>query len=167
MGNSYTLIFACATLVYLVMLGKPGSALGLAPQTFAYKVDDPKIPKEPGWKDSSYRGWELMSIPGLILTYYDLDSNGELDYMVIRKVLRKVDAEKTTMEEAIAIAKTDHVSVYFSHPVIYFAGKYPLYYCIGLDHRLNCKIMWVDISEDGLNGNESLYTPSTYTPHVR
>ena len=34
-------------------------------------LDD--IPKEPGWRDPAYRGWEVLSIPGLISTYYDLD----------------------------------------------------------------------------------------------
>ena len=40
-------------------------------------LDD--IPKEPGWGDPSYRGWEVLSIPGLISTYYDLDLDGDLD----------------------------------------------------------------------------------------
>ena len=40
-------------------------------------VDD--IPKEPGWRDPAYRGWEVLSIPGLISTYYDLDLDGKLD----------------------------------------------------------------------------------------
>ena len=40
------------------------------------------IPKEPGWNHPSYRGWESLSITGLIATYYDLDLDRELDYMV-------------------------------------------------------------------------------------
>ena len=54
-------------------------------------IDD--IPKEPGWKDPTYRGWEVLSIPGLISTYYDLDLDGKLDYMVTRKISRKAAAE--------------------------------------------------------------------------
>lgn len=125
------------------------------------------IPREPGWKDPSYRGWEVMSIPGLISTYYDLDSDGQLDYLVIRKILRQASSEETTIDQAIAIAKYDKISVYFSHPVIYFTQRNPLFYCMGVDYRRNCRDIWVDIAEDGLNGNEELYTLSTPSPGVR
>ena len=119
-------------------------------------VDD--IPKEPGWKDPAYRGWEVLGIPGLISTYYDLDLDGKLDYMVTRKIARKASAEEIDMARAIELAQYDHQAVYFSNPVIYFANKYPLFYCKGLDYRKNCRNIWVDISEDGLNGNEEVYT---------
>lgn len=125
------------------------------------------IPKEPGWNAPSYRGWELMSITGLISTFYDLDLDGQLDYMVIRKIIKKAKADGLTVEKAIQIAKVDNLSVYFSHPVVYFANAAPLFYCVGLDFRRNCRDMWVDIAEDGLNGNEELYTYSTPNPLVR
>ena len=118
-------------------------------------LDD--IPKEPGWRDPSYRGWEVLSIPGLISTYYDLDLDGKLDYMVTRKITRKASSEEIDMAQAIELAEYDHQAVYFSNPVIYFASKYPLFYCKGLDYRKNCRNIWVDISEDGLNGNEEVY----------
>ena len=121
-------------------------------------LDD--IPKEPGWRDPAYRGWEVLSIPGLISTYYDLDLDGKLDYMVTRKILRKVSAEEIDMARAIELAQYDQQAVYFSNPIIYFASKYPLFYCKGLDYRKNCRNIWVDISEDGLNGNEEVYTLS-------
>ena len=120
-----------------------------------------RIPKEPGWGDPSYRGWESLSVPGLISTYYDLDLDGKLDYMVIRKVIRKASAAETTIEQAIEIAKFDNLSVYFSHPVVFFANRNPLFYCKGVDSRRNCNNRWVDIAEDGLNGNEELYMLST------
>ena len=119
-------------------------------------IDD--IPKEPGWKDPAYRGWEVLSVPGLISTYYDLDLDGKLDYMVTRKIVRKASSEEIDMARAIELAQYDHQAVYFSNPVIYFANKYPLFYCKGLDYRKNCRNIWVDISEDGLNGNEEVYT---------
>ena len=125
------------------------------------------IPKEPGWNDPSYRGWESLSIPGLISTFYDLDRDGKLDYMVIRKVIRKASAEETTIEQAIDIAKFDNLSVYFSHPVVFFANRNPLFYCKGVDSRRNCNNIWVDVAEDGLNGNEELYTLSTPSLGVR
>jgi hypothetical protein len=125
------------------------------------------IPKEPGWNHPSYRGWESLSIPGLISTFYDLDRDGKLDYMVIRKVIRKASAEETTIEQAIDIAKFDNLSVYFSHPVVFFANRNPLFYCKGVDSRRNCNNIWVDIAEDGLNGNEELYTLSTPSLGVR
>ena len=125
------------------------------------------IPKEPGWKHPSYRGWESLSVPGLIATYYDLDRDNKLDYMVIRKVIRKASTEETTIEQAIEIAKFDNLSVYFSHPVMFFANRNPLFYCKGVDPRRNCTDIWVDIAEDGLNGNEELYSLATPSLGVR
>jgi len=166
MKRYYILILA------LVMLAAPAAAkMAVAQEPARHNFEPvdtaPEIPREPGWAHPSYRGWEVMSIPGLISTYYDLDLNGELDYMVIRKVLRKIDTAKTTVEEAIETAKRDHISVYFSNPVIYFTERNPLFYCLGLDYRRNCRKIWVDISEDGLNGNEASYSLSTPSPHVR
>jgi len=126
-----------------------------------------QIPKEPGWKAPAYRGWEVLSIPGLISTYYDIDLDGALDYMVTRKIIRKASAEETKMAQAIEIAQFDGLAVYFSNPVIYFANKNPLFYCLGLDYRKNCSNIWIDISEDGLNGNEERYDLSTPRPNVQ
>jgi hypothetical protein len=125
------------------------------------------IPKEPGWGHPSYRGWESLSVPGLISTFYDLDRDGKLDYMVIRKVIRKAAAEETTIEQAIEVAKFDNLSVYFSHPVVFFTNRNPLFYCKGVDSRRNCQNIWVDIAEDGLNDNEELYTLSKPSLGVR
>ena len=126
-----------------------------------------EIPKEPGWNHPSYRGWESLSVPGLVATFYDLDLDRQLDYMVIRKVIRKASAEETTIEKAIEIAKFDSLSVFFSHPVVYFTNRNTLFYCLGVDYRRNCRDIWVDIAEDGLNGNEELYTLSTPSLGVR
>ena len=133
------------------------------------KPDSPSsiIPKEPGWRDPSYRGWEVMNIPGLISTYYDLDQDGKLDYMVIRKIIRKASAEEVSIEQAIEIAKFDGLSVFFSHPVVYFTQGNPMFFCLGVDYRKNCNDIWVDIAEDGLNGNEQRYSLSTPSLGVR
>jgi hypothetical protein len=94
--------------------------------------DDPAlsnlgIPKEPGWSHPSYRGWESLSVPGLISTFYDLDRDGNLDYMVIRKVIRKASAEETTIEQAIEIAKFDNQSVFFFAPDGFFHQSQPTF----------------------------------------
>jgi hypothetical protein len=145
---------------YSVAQTSPGNSLGL-------NNDPTQIPKEPGWNAPSYRGWELVTITGLISTFYDLDLDGELDYMVTRKIIKKSKADGMTVEKAIEIAKVDNLSVYFSHPVVYFTNAAPLFYCLGLDSRRNCRNIWIDIAEDGLNGNEELYTLSTKNPLVR
>jgi len=150
-----------------VVAGTAGGAPEKSPAFGNQKPGESNIPKEPGWKDPSYRGWEIMSITGLISTYYDLDLDGKLDYMVIRKILQKATAENTDIEKAIAIAKHEGMSVYFSHPIIYFTHRHPLFYCKGVDYRRNCQDIWVDIAEDGLNGNEELYTLSTPNIGVR
>jgi hypothetical protein len=161
---SALLLVGMATL--LVFAGPLKAQPGQNPD-FSASGKGMEIPKEPGWKDPSYRGWEIMSITGLISTYYDLDLDGKLDYMVIRKIVQKATAEATSIEQAIAIAKSQEMSVYFSHPVIYFTNRNPLFYCKGVDYRRNCNDIWVDIEEDGLNGNEELYTLSTPRLGVR
>ena len=97
-------------------------------------------------------------MPGLIATFYDLDLDSKLDYQVIRKIIRKTPRNGTSIQEAIESARIDNLTVYVSYPVIYFTSKYPLFYCLGIDFRRNCTNIWVDIAEDGLNGNETLYT---------
>ena len=153
------LIFLIQAYFLTVIIGS--SAQDMRKETSQKEIAVDDIPKEPGWKDPSYRGWEVLSIPGLISTYYDLDLDGQLDYMVTRKISRKVSSEEIDMARAIELAQHDHQAVYFSNPVIYFTSRYPLFYCKGLDYRKNCRNIWVDISEDGLNGNEEVYTLSS------
>lgn len=119
-----------------------------------------QIPKEPGWRSPAYRGWEIASINGLMATYYDLNQDGVLDYMVMRRIMRQIAFDGTTLEETIETAKRDNLSVYISSPIIYFASRYPMFYCLGVDFRRNCSNIWIDIQEDDLNGNEVLYTLS-------
>ena len=145
-----------AGLVLILALGTGNPAHGQG-QPYSGEYGKVEIPKEPGWKAPSYRGWELLSIPGLIATYYDLDLDGQLDYQVIRKIIRKGTRSKMTIPDAIQSARIDNLTVYISNPVVYFTAKYPLFYCLGVDFRRNCRNIWIDVSEDGLNGNETQY----------
>ena len=153
-------------LIHMMWIQSPAYAQNPFPP-LSQKSDEVQIPKEPGWNDPSYRGWELLGIPGLIATYYDLDLDGTLDYQVIRKIIRKGSSEKMTIQDAIQSARIDHLTVYISNPVIYFTSKYPLFYCMGVDYRRNCRNIWIDVTEDGLNGNETLYTLSKPQIQVR
>ncbi len=153
-------------LIYMIGIASPAHAQSSFP-SLSQQSDEVQIPKEPGWGDPSYRGWELLSIPGLIATYYDLDLDGKLDYQVIRKIIRKGSSEKMTIQDAIQSARIDNLTVYVSKPVIYFTTKYPLFYCMGVDYRRNCTNIWIDVAEDGLNGNETLYTLSKPKIQVR
>ncbi len=155
-------------LVLIHMMGFKSPAYAQGPfSPLPKKSGEVQIPKEPGWADPSYRGWELISIPGLIATYYDLNLDGKLDYQVIRKIIRKGSSEKMSIQDAIQSARIDHLTVYVSKPVIYFTSKYPLFYCMGVDYRRNCTNIWIDVAEDGLNGNETLYTLSKPQIQVR
>ena len=153
-------------LVHMMWINSPAHAQDSFP-SLSQQSDEVQIPKEPGWRDPSYRGWELLSIPGLIATFYDLDLDGKLDYQVIRKIIRKGSSDKMTIQDAIQSARIDNLTVYVSKPVIYFTTKYPLFYCMGVDFRHNCTNIWIDVAEDGLNGNETLYTLSKPRKPVR
>ena len=160
------LVGLAAFILISILASSPGLASDQS-EGFKQPMSAADIPKEPGWKHPSYRGWESLSVPGLVATFYDLDLDRQLDYMVIRKVIRKASAEETTIEKAIEVARFDGLSVFFSHPVVYFTNRNPLFYCLGVDYRRNCRDIWVDIAEDGLNGNEELYTLSTPSLGVR
>jgi len=160
------LVGLAAFILMSILASSPGLASDQS-EGFKQPMSAADIPKEPGWKHPSYRGWESLSVPGLVATFYDLDLDRQLDYMVIRKVIRKASAEETTIEKAIEVARFDGLSVFFSHPVVYFTNRNPLFYCLGVDYRRNCRDIWVDIAEDGLNGNEELYTLSTPSLGVR
>ena len=153
-------------LVHMMWINSSAHAQDSFP-SLSQQSDEVQIPKEPGWRDPSYRGWELLSIPGLIATYYDLDLDGKLDYQVIRKIIRKGSSENMTIQDAIQSARIDNLTVYVSKPVIYFTIKYPLFYCMGVDFRRNCTNIWIDVAEDGLNDNETLYTLSKPRQPVR
>jgi hypothetical protein len=155
-----------SVLALFLFLGWVGLAFGQLGQG-GTEPGPEQIPKEPGWRHPSYRGWELLSINGMVGTYYDLDLDGVLDYMVIRKILRQVSAEDVSIEDAVEIAQFENSSVYVSYPVIYFANRNPMFYCRGVDNRKNCEHIWVDVQEDGLNGNEVLYSLSIPNPLVR
>ena len=157
----HLLLFGLAAFILMsILASRPGLASDQS-EGFKQPMSAADIPKEPGWKHPSYRGWESLSVPGLVATFYDLDLDRQLDYMVIRKVIRKASAEETTIEKAIEVARFDGLSVFFSHPVVYFTNRNPLFYCLGVDYRRNCRDIWVDIAEDGLNGNEETYTLSS------
>jgi hypothetical protein len=85
----------------------------------------------------------------------------------MRRIVRKVDSSDTNLDAVIQTARSDNLSAYISTPVIYFANKFPMYYCMGVDSQRNCKDIWIDIHEDGLNGNEVLYTLSAPKIPVR
>ena len=165
--KAYTVRFLFGMVwVHMMWINSPALAQDSFP-SFPQQSNEVQIPKEPGWRDPSYRGWELLSIPGLIATYYDLDLDGKLDYQVIRKIIRKGSSDKMTIQDAIQSARIDNLTVYVSKPVIYFTSKYPLFYCMGVDFRRNCTNIWIDVAEDGLNGNETLYTLSKPRQPVR
>lgn len=164
----HKIIVGLATAVLIPFLLGSGSGFAQEkPRMIPFQaITDSPIPKEPGWKDPTYRGWELLNVPGLIATYYDLDMDGKLDYQVIRKIIRKAASEEISIKEAIRNAQIDNLTVYVSYPVIYFTSKHPLFYCVGVDSRRNCMNIWADIAEDGLNGNESQYTLSQPNPFI-
>ena len=107
--------FLLAGLAVFILMSILASSPGFALDQGGLKETNSavEIPKEPGWNHPSYRGWESLSVPGLVATFYDLDLDRQLDYMVIRKVIRKASAEETTIEKAIEIAKFDSLSVFF------------------------------------------------------
>ena len=90
-------------LTHMVWVNNPAHAQDSFPFVTP-KSDEVQIPKEPGWGQPSYRGWELVSIPGLVATYYDLDLDGSLDYQVIRKIIRKGSSEKMTIQPRRSIS---------------------------------------------------------------
>jgi len=102
-------------------------------------------------------GWNLEP-NGMLTIGYDLNHNGRPDFFTIRVVLYKY-----ITEEPIETVARYHLG----HPVFrvdygvegfyYIAARYPLFYAVDVNEDGHWDVMYQDVLEDGVNGNEEFY----------
>ena len=101
--------------------------------------------------------WDLTS-NGMHVIQYDLDQNGKADFYALRIVKRsffsKMPVEKERADwRGHLIFSVNHGSVSY----YYITAKHPLLYAIDLDEDGSWDLVFNDVLEDGLNGNERFY----------
>jgi hypothetical protein len=102
-------------------------------------------------------GWNLE--PNDMLTVgYDLNHNGRPDFFTVRVVLDKYITEEPI--ETVArynpgrpVFRVD----YGAEGFYYIAARYPLFYAVDVNEDGRWDVMYKDVEEDGVNGNEEFY----------
>ncbi len=102
-------------------------------------------------------GWNLET-SGLLTVGYDCNHNGRPDFFTVRVVLDKY----ITTEPIETVSRTNP-----GHPVFrvdygadgfyYIAARYPLFYAVDVNEDGAWDLLYKDVLEDGVNGNEELY----------
>jgi len=101
--------------------------------------------------------WDLNA-NGMLLVRYDLDGNTQVDLYTIRIVKRSFFSKTLLENEYKNWADSLIFSVnYQSFSHYYITAKNPLFYAIDLDGNGRWDLIYKDVLEDGLNGNEEFY----------
>ncbi|NIQ00581.1 MAG: hypothetical protein GWM98_09455, partial [Nitrospinaceae bacterium] len=101
--------------------------------------------------------WDLKP-NGLLYVSYDLNHNGEPDYYTVRTLVRSY-----LSNQPVQVA----ISIYPDNPVffvpyrtsiqVYIVSPEPLFYALDVDEDGHWDLMYKDVLEDGINGNERFY----------
>jgi hypothetical protein len=101
--------------------------------------------------------WDLNA-NGMLSIRYDLDGNTQADLYTILTVKRSFFSKTLLENEYKNWADSLVFSVnYQSFSHYYITEKNPLFYAIDLDGDGHWDLMYKDVLEDGLNGNEDFY----------
>ena len=135
--------FVPASLLWIVILAGPATV-------FAQPLpDEPPL--------STRIGWEVHA-NGLLHVEYDLNGNGKPDYITVRSLRQSYHSFLSLAVEA---------RMYRGHPIFavpYTAGQYvyiaqplPLFYAWDPDEDGDWDLVYQDVLEDGVNGNEKRF----------
>lgn len=111
--------------------------------------------------------WDIYP-NGMLVVSYDITKNGRPDYFT----LRIISATIITRESVKTVAKNNVGNVVFSAytggkvRVVYITARYPHFYAIDANEDGVWDVIYKDVLQDGVNGNEVFYdSPSeTYSP---
>ena len=102
-------------------------------------------------------GWNLVS-NGMLTVGYDLNHNGQPDFFTVRIVVEKYISIETI--ETVAQTYPGHPVFrvdYGSEGFYYIACRNPLFYAVDTNEDGVWDVIYKDVLEDGVNGNEQLY----------
>lgn len=102
-------------------------------------------------------GWNLEP-SGMLTVGYDLNHNGRTDFFTVRIVLDKYIS--TELIETVArynpgqpVFRVD----YGAEGFYYITARYPLFYAVDVNEDGVWDVLYKDVLEDGVNGNEVFY----------
>ncbi|MBI4382503.1 MAG: hypothetical protein HY579_00535 [Nitrospinae bacterium] len=102
-------------------------------------------------------GWDLLP-NGMLVADYDLNGNGKADFYTLRRVERSFSSKSTPDNEARKWPGSLIFSVnYGGSSYYYVAFQHPLLYAVDFDEDGIWDLVFKDVPEDGLNGNEKFY----------
>ena len=102
-------------------------------------------------------GWNLEP-NGMLTVGYDLNHNGRPDFFTVRIVLDKYIAEEPI--ETVARYNPGHPVFrvdYGADGFYYITARYPLFYAVDVNEDGVWDVLYRDVLEDGVNGNEVFY----------
>ncbi len=102
-------------------------------------------------------GWNLEP-SGMLTVGYDLNHNGRPDFFTVRVVLDKYITEEPI--ETVARYNPGHPVFrvdYGAEGFYYITARYPLFYAVDVNEDGAWDVLYRDVMEDGVNGNEVFY----------
>ena len=102
-------------------------------------------------------GWNLEP-SGMLTVGYDLNHNGRPDFFTVRIVLDKFTSDEPI--ETIVRHNPGQPVFRVDYGVdgfYYIAVRYPLFYAVDLNEDGVWDVLYKDVLEDGVNGNEEFY----------
>ncbi len=109
-------------------------------------VEEPTLDNRFGWN---------VSPNGLLTVSFDLNGDGKSDYHTLRVILRHYESHNNIYKirdenlENLVFFVNRYPSNYY-----YFTGKKPMFYAFDVDGDGNWDMIYKDVLEDGVNGNE-------------
>ncbi len=102
-------------------------------------------------------GWNLEP-NGMLTVGYDLNHNGRPDFFTVRVVLYKY----ITGEPIKTVARHNPGYLVFrvdygAEGFYYIAARYPLFYAVDVNEDGHWDVMYKDVLEDSVNGNEEFH----------
>jgi hypothetical protein len=122
---------------------------------FANPIAVPICVEEPTLKNRL--AWNV-SPNGLLNVSFDLNGDGKPDYHTLRVILNHYESHKNLYKIRNENSENRVFSVnYSSVNYYYFTAKKPLFYAFDVDGDGNWDLIYKDILEDGVNGNEVIH----------
>lgn len=102
-------------------------------------------------------GWNTQP-GGMVIVGYDLNGNGTADFYTVRTLVRSyMSAEPLVTVAGIYPASPIFYVSYQGHRYLYIATPQPLFYVYDVDEDGHWDLIYKDVLEDGVNGNEQFY----------
>lgn len=102
--------------------------------------------------------WDINPA-GMLVVGYDTNGNGKADFYTLRRVLVSFPSERGIADVAqnfpdcpVFVSGGESSEAFY-----YIVAKYPLFYAIDLDGDGVWDLVYKDVAEDGVNGNEVFY----------